>query len=84
MTVASRVFPDRSTGPVFTGSPRIWVVSLVPAAGSFAPKVTWAAMAGALRAIAGMLAACLVRDAVATAKIATLAGITEVHHGCRC
>jgi hypothetical protein len=81
MTAVSPVSPGQSTSPGFSGSQRIWVVSQVPATGPFAPKVTWTAVAGALSAIAGVLAASLPPDAVTTAKIATPAGVTEVHHG---
>ena len=42
---------------------------------------TWAAVAGALSVIAGALAASLAPDTLTTAKIATLTGVTEVHHG---
>jgi hypothetical protein len=81
MTAASPVSPGRSTSPDFSGSQRIPVVSRVPATGPFSPKVTWAAEASALSAIAGALAASLAPDMLTTAKIATLTGVTEVHHG---
>jgi hypothetical protein len=48
------------------------MVSRAPAIGSFAPKVTWAAVASALSAIAEACAASLAPDTLTTGKIATL------------
>ena len=84
MTVTSAVFPGRSASPDSGGSPRIPVVPPVPATGPFAPEVAWAAVASAVSAIAGALPASLAPDTLATARIATLAGVTEVRHGWRC
>jgi hypothetical protein len=81
MTATSPVSPGRSASPGSSGSQRIPMVSRAPATGPFSPKVTWAAVASALSAIAGALAASLAPDMLATAKIATLTGVTEVHHG---
>jgi hypothetical protein len=81
MTATSPVSPGRSTSPDSNGSQRNPMVSRAPATGPFSPKVTRAAVASALSAIAGALAASLAPDTLATAKIATLTGVTEVHHG---
>ena len=81
MTATSPVSPGRSASPDSSGSQRNPMVSRAPATGPFSPKVTWAAVASALSAIAGALAASLAPDMLATAKIATLTGVTEVHHG---
>jgi hypothetical protein len=81
MTATSPVSRGRSTSPDSSGSQRNPMVSRAPAAGSFSPKVTWAAVASALSAIAGARACSLAPDTVTTAKIATLTGVTEVHHG---
>jgi hypothetical protein len=81
MTAPRPVSPGRSTSPDSNGSQRNPMVSRAPATGPFSPKVTWAAVASALSAIAGALAASLAPDTLTTAKIATLTGITEVHHG---
>ena len=81
MTATSAVSPGRSAGPGSSGSRRNPVVSGAPAAGPFAPEVTWAAGASAVSAIAGALPASLVPDTFPTGRIATLAGVTEVRHG---
>jgi hypothetical protein len=81
MTATSPVSPGRSASPDSSGSQRNPMVSRAPATGPFSPKVTWAAVASALSAIAGALAASLAPDTLTTAKIATLTGVTEVHHG---
>jgi hypothetical protein len=81
MTATSAVSPGRSASPGSSGSQRIPMVSRAPATGPFSPKVTWAAVASALSAIAGALATSLVPDTFTMAKIATLTGVTEVHHG---
>jgi hypothetical protein len=81
MTATSPVSPGRSASPDSSGSQRNPMVSRAPATGPFSPKVTWAAVASALSAIAGARAASLAPDTLTTAKIATLAGVTEVHHG---
>ena len=81
MTATSPICPGRSTSPGSSGSQRNPVVSRAPATGTFAPQVAWAAVASALSAIAGALAASLAPDTLTTAKIATLTGVTEVRHG---
>jgi hypothetical protein len=81
MTATSPVSPGRSASLDFSGSQRNPMVSRAPATGPFSPKVTRAAVASALSAIAGALAASLAPDMLTTAKIATLTGVTEVHHG---
>jgi hypothetical protein len=81
MTATSPVSPGRSASPDSNGSQRNPMVSRAPATGPFSPKVTRAAVASALSAIAGALAASLAPDMLTTAKIATLTGVTEVHHG---
>ena len=81
MTATSPVSPGRSTSPDSNGSQRNPQDSRAPAAGSFAPMVTWAAVASALSAIAGALAASLAPDTLTTARIATPTGVTEVRHG---
>ena len=81
MTATSAVSPGRSASPGSSRSRRNPVVSRAPATGSFSPEVTWAAVASALSAIAGARAASLAPDTLTTARIATLAGITEDHHG---
>jgi hypothetical protein len=57
------------------------VVSRVPATGPFSPEVTWAAVASAVSAIAGVLPASLAPGTLTAARIAALAGVTEVRHG---
>jgi hypothetical protein len=84
MTATSAVSPGRSASPGSSGSRRNPMVSPAPVTGPFSPKVTWAAGASALSAIAGALPASLAPDTLTTARIATLAGVTEVHHGWRC
>ena len=81
MAATSAVSPGRSASPGSSGSQRNPVVSRVPATGPFSPEVTWAAVASALSAIAGARAASLAPGTLTTARIATLAGVTEVHHG---
>ena len=81
MTATSPVSPGRSTSPGSNGSQRDPQDSRVLAAEPFAPMVTWAAVASALSAIAGALAASPAPDTFSTARIAMLAGVTEVHHG---
>jgi len=84
MTATSAVSPGRSASRGSRGSPRNPVVSRGPAAGPFSPEVTWVAVASAVSAIAGALPASLAPDTLTTARIATPAGFTEVHHGWRC
>ena len=84
MTATSAVSPGRSASPGSSGSQRNPVVSRAPAAGPFSPEVTWAAGASAVSAIAGALPASLAPGTLTTARIAALAGVTEVHHGWRC
>ena len=81
MTATSPVSPGRSTSPGSTGSQRNPQDSRVLATEPFALTVTWAAVASALSAIAGALAASLAPDTPTTARIATLTGVTEVRHG---
>jgi len=81
MTATSPVFPGRSSSPGSSGSQRNPQDSRAPAAGSFAPTVTWAAVASVLSAIAGALAASLAPGTLTAAKIATPTGVTEVRHG---
>ena len=81
MTATSPVSPGQSASPGSSGSQRNPAVSRAPATGPFAPQVTWAAVASALSAIAGALAASLAPETLTTAKIATLTGVTEVRHG---
>jgi hypothetical protein len=81
MTATSPVSPGRPTRPGSSGSRRNPQDSRAPAAGPFAPAVTRAAVAGALSAIVGAPAASLAPDTLTTARIATPAGITQVHHG---
>jgi hypothetical protein len=84
MTDTSAVSPGRSASPGSSGSQRDPVVSRAPATGPLAPEVTWAAVASAVSAMAGALPASLVPDTFTTARIATLAGVTEVRHGWHC
>ena len=84
MTATSPVSPGRPTRPGSSGSRRNPQDSRAPATWPFAPTLTRAALAGALPAIAGALAASLAPDTLTTARIATSAGFTEVHHGWRC
>jgi hypothetical protein len=81
MTATSPVSLGQPTRPGSGGARRKPQDSRVPAAGPFAPTVTQAAVAGALSAIAGALAVSLTPDTLTTARIATPAGITQVHHG---
>lgn len=81
MTATSPFSPGQPTRPGSSGARRKPQDSRVPATGPFAPTVTRAAVAGALSAIAGALAASLAPDTLTTARIATPAGITQVHHG---
>jgi hypothetical protein len=81
MTATSPVFPGRPASPGSSGSQRNPQDSRAPAAGSFAPTVTWAAVASALSAVAGALAASLAPGTLTAAKIATPTGVTEVRHG---
>jgi hypothetical protein len=83
MTSTSPVSPGRSASPDSSGSglQRNPQDSRAAATGSFAPTVTWAAVASAQSAIAGALAASPAPDTFTAAKIATPAGVTEVHHG---
>ena len=80
MTATSAVSPGRSASPGSSGSQRNPVVSRAPATGPFSPEVTWAAVASAVSAIAGAPPASLGPDTLTMARIATLAGVTEVHH----
>jgi hypothetical protein len=80
MTATSPVSPGRSATDS-SGLKRNPQDSRAPAAGLFAPTVTWAAVASALSAIAGALAASPAPDTFTTARIATPTGVTEVHHG---
>ena len=81
MTATSPVSPGRS------GQPRLQRIAAKP--DGFARSCHWAVRtesdkgrrASALSAIAGALAASLPPDMLTTAKIATLTGVTEVHHG---
>jgi len=81
MTATSPVSPGRSASPDSSGLQRNPQDSPAPATGPFAPMVTWAAVASALSAIAGALAASPAPDTLTTARIATLADVTEVRHG---
>jgi len=81
MTATSPVSPGRSASPDSNGLQRNPQDSRAPATGRFAPTVTWAAVASALSAIAGALAASLAPDTFITAWIATPTGVTEVYHG---
>lgn len=81
MTATSLVSRGRSSSPGSSGSQRNPQDSRAPAAGSFAPTVTWAAVASALSAIAGALAASLAPGTLTAARIATPTGVTEVRHG---
>ncbi len=81
MTATSPVSPGRSTSPTPTDRSETRWFSRAPATGPSSPKVTRAAVASALSAIARALAASLAPDTLTTAKIATLTGVTEVHHG---
>jgi hypothetical protein len=81
MTATSPVSPGRSASPGSSGLRRNPQDSRAPATGPFAPTVTWAAVASAVSAIAGALAASPAPDTFSTARIAMLAGVTEVHHG---
>jgi hypothetical protein len=84
MAVTSAVSPGRPASPGSSGSQRNPVVSRAPATRPFSPEVTWAAVASAVSAVAGALRAFLAPDTLTAARIATLAGVTEVHHGWRC
>ena len=84
MTTTSAVSPGRSASPGSSGSQRNLVVSRAPATGPFSPEVTCAAVASAVSAIAGALPASLAPGTLTAARIAALAGATEVHHGWRC
>ena len=81
MTATSAVSPGRSASPGSSGSQRNPMVSRALATGSFSPEVTWAAVASAVSAIAGALAASLAPDTLTTARIATPTGVTGVRHG---
>jgi hypothetical protein len=81
MTATSPVSPGRSASPDSSGLKRNPQHSRAPATGPFAPMVTWAAVASALSAIAGALAASPAPDTFTTARFATPAGAAEVHHG---
>ena len=81
MTATSPASPGRPTRSGSSGSQRNPQDSRAPVTGPFAPTVTRAAGAGALSAIAGALAASLAPDTLTTARIATSAGVTQVHHG---
>jgi uncharacterized membrane protein HdeD (DUF308 family) len=80
MTATSLVSPGRSASPGSSGSQPNPMVSRF-CHWTSSPRVTWAAVAGALSVIAGAVAASQVSDMLTTAKIAMLTGITEVHHG---
>jgi hypothetical protein len=84
MTATNAVSPGPPASPGSSRSQRNPVVSRAPATEPFSPEVTWAAVASAVSAIAGALPASLVPDTLTAARIATLAGVTEVHHGWRC
>jgi len=81
MTATSPVSPGQPTRPGSSGARREPQDSRVPAAGPFAPTVTRGAVAGALSAIAGALAASLAPGTLTTARIATPTGITQAPHG---
>ena len=83
MTATSPVSPGRSASPDSSGLRRNPQDSRVPATGPFAPTVTWAAVASALSATAGALAASPAPDTFTRARFATPAGVTEVCHGRR-
>ena len=84
MTATSAVSAGRSASPDSSGLQRNPVVSRAPGTGPFSPEVTSAAVANAVPAVAGALLASLAPGTLTTARIATLAGVTEVHHGWRC
>jgi hypothetical protein len=81
MTATSPVSPGQPTRPGSSGARREPQDSRVPAAEPFAPTVRRAAVAGALSAIAGALAASLAPGTLTTARIATPTGITQAPHG---
>ena len=81
MTAASAVSPGRSTSPGSGGSQRNPMVSRAPASGRVALNVIWAVVATGLSAIAGVLAVSLAAGTLSMARIVTLTGVTEVHHG---
>ena len=81
MTATSPVSPGRPASPDSSGLQRNPQDSRAPTTGTFAPMVTWAAVASALSAIAGALAASLAPDTFTKARFATPTGATEVHHG---
>jgi hypothetical protein len=81
MTATRAVSPGRSASPGSSGSQRNPVGSRVPATGPFSPEVKRAAEASAVSAIAGALPASLAPGTLTAARIAALAGVTEVHHG---
>ena len=81
MTATSAVSPGRSASPGSSGSQRNPMVSRALATGSFSPEVTWAAVASAVSAIAGVRAASLAPGTLTAARIATPTGVTGVRHG---
>jgi hypothetical protein len=81
MTATCPVSPGRSASPDSNGLQRNPQDSRAAATGLFAPTVTLAAVASALSAIAGAGAASPAPDTFTAARIATPAGVTEVHHG---
>jgi hypothetical protein len=83
MTATSAVSPGRPASPGSSGSQRNPMVSRSCHWIIFT-RSDMGCRASAVSAIAGALAASLAPDTLTTARIATLAGVTEVHHGWRC
>jgi hypothetical protein len=81
MTATGPVSPGRPASPDSSGLQRNPQDSRAPATGTFAPMVTWAAVASALSAIAGALAASPAPDTFTRARFVTPTGAAEVHHG---
>jgi hypothetical protein len=80
MTATSAVAPGRSASPAPADrSGTRWFRALLPP-GRVSPEVTWAAVASAVSAIAGALPGSLAPGTLTAARIAALAGVTEVHH----
>ena len=84
MAATSAVSPGRSASPGSSGSQRNPVVSRALATGPFSPEVTWLPWRVPCQSSPGHSAAFLAPDTLTAARIATLAGVTEVHHGWRC
>jgi hypothetical protein len=81
MTATSAVSPGRSASPSSSGSQRDPVVSRAPATGALSPKVTWGCRGECRVGHRRGTPASLAPDTLTTARIVTLAGVTEVHHG---